>query len=314
MTRMITRRVLALIPLAFLVTLVVWGLILMVPGDPALAIAGESATAEQIEAIRTDLGLDDPIPVRYGRWLGDAVQGDLGTSLYTSYSVSDALTERLPITLSLVAVSFFFAVIVGASIGVIAASRKGSALDRFLTVGTSLGLAIPNFWLGLLLVTFFGLKLGWFPSGGYVPLEESVAGWIQSITLPALTLSAAVAAEMARQMRSSMSDTLQKDFIRTHRAKGLRARTIVGRYALKNASMPVITVAGLQIARLFGLATVVELIFNLNGVGQLAVEAVFKRDIPVIQGVVLVITVIVLVVNLLVDVSYGIVNPKVRQQ
>jgi len=314
MTRMITRRVLALIPLAFLVTLVVWGLILMVPGDPALAIAGESATAEQIEAIRTDLGLDDPIPVRYGRWLGDAVQGDLGTSLYTSYSVSDALTERLPITLSLVAVSFFFAVIVGASIGVIAASRKGSALDRFLTVGTSLGLAIPNFWLGLLLVTFFGLKLGWFPSGGYVPLEESVAGWIQSITLPALTLSAAVAAEMARQMRSSMSDTLQKDFIRTHRAKGLRPRTIVGRYALKNASMPVITVAGLQIARLFGLATVVELIFNLNGVGQLAVDAVFKRDIPVIQGVVLVITVIVLVVNLLVDVSYGIVNPKVRQQ
>jgi len=314
MTRMITRRVLALIPLAFIVTLVVWGLILMVPGDPALAIAGESATAEQIEAIRTDLGLDDPIPVRYARWLGDAVQGDLGTSLYTSYSVSDALRERLPITLSLVAVSFFFAVVVGSSIGVLAASRKGRALDRFLSVGTSLGLAIPNFWLGLLLVTFFALKLGWFPSGGYVPPGESFTGWIRSITLPALTLSAAVAAEMARQMRSSMSDTLQKDFIRTHRAKGLRPRSILTKYALKNASMPVITVAGLQIARLFGLATVVELIFNLNGVGQLAVDAVFKRDIPVIQGVVLVITVIVLVVNLLVDVSYGIVNPKVRQQ
>lgn len=314
MTRMVTRRLLALIPLAFIVTLVVWGLILMVPGDPALAIAGESATAEQIEAIRTDLGLDDPIPVRYARWLGDAVQGDLGTSLYTSYSVSDALSERLPITLSLVAVSFFFAVIVGSAIGVLAAARKGRALDRFLTVGTSLGLAIPNFWLGLLLVTFFGLKLGWFPSGGYVPPTESFTGWVQSITLPALTLSAAVAAEMARQMRSSMSDTLQKDFIRTHRAKGLRRRSIIGKYALKNASMPVITVAGLQIARLFGLATVVELIFNLNGVGQLAVDAVFKRDIPVIQGVVLVITVIVLFVNLVVDVSYGIVNPKVRAQ
>lgn len=314
MIRMIARRVLVLIPLAFIVSLAVWGLILMVPGDPALAIAGESATPDQIEAIRTDLGLDDPIPVRYGRWLAGAVQGDLGTSLYTSYPVSQALTDRLPITLSLVAVAFLLALVVGSTIGVIAASRRGRALDRFLTVGTSLGLAIPNFWLGLLLVTFFGLKLGWFPSGGYVPIEESVTDWLRSIALPSITLAAAAAAEMARQMRSSMSDVLQQDFIRTHRAKGLRPNRILSRYALKNASMPILTVAGLQIARLFGLATVVELIFNMNGVGQLAIESVFKRDIPVIQGVVLLITVIVLLVNLVVDVSYGIVNPKVRPQ
>lgn len=309
---MIARRVLVLIPLTFLISLIVWGLILLVPGDPALAIAGESATAEQVEAIRADLGLDDPIPVRYGRWVAGAVQGDLGTSLYTSYPVSQSLADRLPITLSLVAVSFLLALVVGVSVGVLAASRRGRALDRFLTVGTSLGLAIPNFWLGLLLVTFFGLKLGWFPSGGYVPIEESVTGWLRSLTLPAVTLAAAAAAEMARQMRSSMSDVLQQDFVRTHRAKGLRPNVILGKYALKNASMPILTVAGLQIARLFGLATVVELIFNLNGVGQLAVDSVFKRDIPVIQGVVLVITVIVLLVNLVVDVSYGLVNPKVR--
>lgn len=309
---MIARRVLVLIPLTFLISLIVWGLILLVPGDPALAIAGESATAEQVEAIRVDLGLDDPIPVRYGRWVAGAVQGDLGTSLYTSYPVSQSLADRLPITLSLVAVSFLLALVVGVSVGVLAASRRGRALDRFLTVGTSLGLAIPNFWLGLLLVTFFGLKLGWFPSGGYVPIEQSVTGWLRSLTLPAVTLAAAAAAEMARQMRSSMSDVLQQDFVRTHRAKGLRPNVILGKYALKNASMPILTVAGLQIARLFGLATVVELIFNLNGVGQLAVDSVFKRDIPVIQGVVLVITVIVLLVNLVVDVSYGLVNPKVR--
>ncbi|MGX5654727.1 ABC transporter permease [Geodermatophilus nigrescens] len=312
MIRMVARRLLALVPLVFLVTLVVWGLILIIPGDQALAIAGDSATPEQVEAIREDLGLDDPIPVRYGRWLAAAVQGDLGTSLYTSYSVTDALADRLPVTLSLVFVAFLLASVVGTAIGVLAANRRGRLADRVLTVTTSVGLAVPNFWLGLLLVTFFALKLEWFPSGGYVPFSEDPVGWLRSITLPAVTLATAVAAELARQMRASMSDVLERDFIRTHRAKGLRPGTIVRRYALKNAAMPVITVAGLQVARLFGLATVVEIIFNLNGVGSLAVDAVFDRDIPVIQGCVLLITVIVLLVNLVVDVSYGLVNPKVR--
>lgn len=314
MIRMVARRLLALVPLVFIVTLLVWGLVLVIPGDPALAIAGDSSTPEQVEAIRADLGLDDPVPVRYGRWLADAVQGDLGTSLYTSYSVTDALADRLPVTLSLVFVAFLLAVVVGTTIGALAATRKGRPTDRFLTVTTSVGLAVPNFWLGLLLVTFFALKLEWFPSGGYVPFTEDPVGWLRSIALPAVTLATAVAAELARQMRASMSDVLERDFVRTHRAKGLRSATIVRRYALKNASMPVITVAGLQVARLFGLATVVEIIFNLNGVGALAVDAVFDRDIPVIQGCVLVITVIVLLVNLLVDVSYGLVNPKVRAQ
>jgi peptide/nickel transport system permease protein len=312
MTRMVARRLLALVPLAFIVSLVVWGLVLIVPGDPALAIAGESATPEQVAAIRVELGLDDPIPVRYGRWLGGALHGDLGTSLYTSYRVTDALVDRLPVTLSLVLTAFVVAALLGSTIGVLAANRKGRLSDRFLTVTTSIGLAVPNFWLGLLVVTFFALKLGWFPSGGYVPLSKDPAGWARSITLPAVTLATAATAELARQMRSSMSDVLDRDYMRTHRAKGLRPSTIVARYGLKNAAMPVITVAGLQIARLFGLATVVEIIFNLNGVGQLAVDAVFKRDIPVIQGCVLVITVVVLLVNLLVDVSYGLVNPKVR--
>ncbi|WP_336028018.1 ABC transporter permease [Geodermatophilus sp. FMUSA9-8] len=312
MIRMVARRLLALVPLVFLVTLVVWGLILIIPGDQALAIAGDSATPEQVEAIREDLGLDDPIPVRYGRWLAAAVQGDLGTSLYTSYSVTDALADRLPVTLSLVFVAFLLASVVGTAIGVLAANRRGRLADRVLTVTTSVGLAVPNFWLGLLLVTFFALKLEWFPSGGYVPFSEDPVGWLRSITLPAVTLATAVAAELARQMRASMSDVLERDFIRTHRAKGLRPGTIMRRYALKNAAMPVITVAGLQVARLFGLATVVEIIFNLNGVGSLAVDAVFDRDIPVIQGCVLLITVIVLLVNLVVDVSYGLVNPKVR--
>lgn len=314
MTRMIARRLLALVPLVLIVSLVVWGLVLIVPGDPALAIAGDSATPEQVAAIRQTLGLDDPVPVRYGRWLGAAVQGDLGTSLFTSYRVSDALASRLPVTLSLVLVAFVVAAIIGCTIGVVAASLKGGVADRVLTITTSVGLAIPNFWLGLLLVTFFGLKLGWFPSGGYVPFSEDPLGWARSITLPALTLATAVAAELTRQMRSSMADVLDKDFMRTHRAKGLPTATIIRRYGLKNAAVPVITVAGLQIARLFGLATVVEIVFNLNGVGQLAVDAVFKRDVPVIQGCVLVITVVVLLVNLLVDVSYGLVNPKVRAQ
>lgn len=314
MTRMIAKRLLALVPLVFIVSLVVWGLVLLVPGDPALAIAGDTATPEQVAAIRENLGLDDPVPVRYARWLGAALHGDLGTSLFTSYRVSDALTSRLPVTLSLVLVAFVVAAVIGCTVGVVAASLKGGLADRVLTITTSVGLAIPNFWLGLLLVTFFGLRLGWFPSGGYVPLSQDPVGWARSITLPALTLATAVAAELTRQMRSSMADVLDKDFMRTHRAKGLPTAAIVRRYGLKNAAVPVITVAGLQVARLFGLATVVEIVFNLNGVGQLAVDAVFKRDVPVIQGCVLVITVIVLLVNLLVDVSYGLVNPKVRAQ
>jgi peptide/nickel transport system permease protein len=314
MLRLAVRRLLALIPLLFIVTLLVWGLLLLIPGDPALSIVGNDATPEQVAAIRSELGLDDPAYVRYGRWLGDVAVGDLGTSLFTSYRVSDAISDRLPVSLSLVGTSFVLAIGIGVPSGILAARRRGSAVDRLLTIGTSVGVAVPNFWLGLVLITFLSLQWGWFPSGGYVPFTEDPVEWAHHIVLPAVTLALAAAAEIGRQTRASMVDILEQDFVRTHRAKGLSERQIIAKYALKSALIPVVTVSGLQIARLFGLSTIVEQIFNMPGVGQLAIDAVFKRDIPVIQGIVLMVTVVVVLVNLIVDISYGYFNPKVRDQ
>lgn len=314
MLRLVVRRLVALVPLLFIVTLIVWGLLLLVPGDPALSIVGNDATPDQVAAIRAELGLDDPGYVRYFRWLGDIVRGDLGTSLFTSYEVTDAIQDRLPVTISLVGASFVLAVLIGVPSGILAARKRGSLLDRTLTVGTSVGVAVPNFWLGLVLITFLSLRWGWFPAGGYVSLTDDPVDWAYHVTLPAVTLALAAAAEIGRQTRAGMVDVLEQDFVRTHRAKGLTERQIVTKYALKSAMMPVVTVSGLQIARLFGLSTLVEQIFNMPGVGQLAIDAVFKRDIPVIQGVVLLVTLVVVFANLIVDVSYGYLNPKVRDQ
>lgn len=312
MLRLIVRRLVALVPLMFVVTLIVWALLLLIPGDPARSLVGDTATPEQVEAVREELGLNDPAYVRYGRWLGGVVQGDLGTSLFTSYEVRDAISDRLPVTISLVGTSFVLSAAIGIPAGVLAAVKRGRFLDRFLTIGTSVGVAVPNFWLGLVLITFFSLKLGWFPAGGYVPFTDDPLGWAHRIALPAITLALAAAAEIGRQTRAGMVDVLERDFIRTHRAKGIPQRTIVLKYGLRSALMPVVTVAGLQVARLFGLSTIVEQIFNMPGVGQLAIDAVFKRDVPVIQGVVLMVTLVVVLANLVVDISYGYLNPKVR--
>jgi len=312
--RLTLRRVAALVPLLLLVTFIVWGLLLLIPGDPAQSLVGDSATPEQLAAVRSKLGLNDPWYERYASWLRDVVRGDLGTSLFTSYKVRDAIVDRLPVTLSLVGCSFVLSMLIGISSGVFAAVHKGKFADRLLTIGTSVGVAVPNFWLGLVLLTFLSAKLGWFPAGSYVPITENPGQWLHHVALPAITLALAAAAEVARQMRASMVDVLQRDFVRTHRARGMPMRVIVGRYGLKNALMPVVTVAGLQVARLFGLSTIVEQIFNLQGVGQLAVDSVFKRDIPVIQGIVLMVTLVVVLTNLVVDLSYGYLNPKVRDE
>ena len=314
MLRLTLRRVAALVPLLLLVTFIVWGLLLLIPGDPAQSLVGDSATPEQLAAVRAKLGLNDPWYKRYASWMRDVVRGDLGTSLFTSYKVRDAIVDRLPVTLSLVGCSFVLSMLIGISSGVFAAVHKGKFADRLLTIGTSVGVAVPNFWLGLVLLTFLSAKLGWFPAGSYVPITENPGQWLHHVALPAITLALAAAAEVARQMRASMVDVLQRDFVRTHRARGMPMRVIVGRYGLKNALMPVVTVAGLQVARLFGLSTIVEQIFNLQGVGQLAVDSVFKRDVPVIQGIVLMVTLVVVLTNLAVDLSYGYLNPKVRDE
>lgn len=312
MLQLLLRRLALTIPIVVLASFLVFGLILLVPGDPAITLAGDNATEEQIEAIRDRLGLEDPILVQYGRWAGDAVTGDLGDSLYSGRAVTKSIGERLPVTMSLAGLSMAIAVAIAVPAGIIAAVRRGSWVDSTATVGASLGLAMPNFWLGAVLALIFALRLGWLPATGYVPFGEDPVGWLRHLILPAITLGAAAAAETTRQLRSSLSDVLGQDYIRTARAAGIRSRVVVLKHALKNATMPVITVMGFQVAFLLGGSVIVEQLFALPGLGGLAIRAVLDRDLPVIQGVVLFTTVLVVMINLGVDLLYGWLNPKVR--
>lgn len=310
MGRLILRRLLSVVPLLFIVSVLVFGLILLLPGDPARTIAGEEATPAQVAQVREQLGLDEPLVAQYGRWVAGVLHGDLGTSLFVNYDVDEAISSRASVTASLVGLALIVSLGLGVPLGALAGSRPGSRFDRIVTMGASAGVAIPNFWLGLVLVLFFAMGLEWFPATGYVGPTTNMGEWCRCIALPVVTLAVAGVAEVLRQTRASMTDQLRQDYVRTLRAKGLRPSQ-VRRHALKNAMVPVVTVAGLLVSRLFGLSVIVEQVFGLPGVGSLAVEAVFKRDIPMIQGIVLCATVVVLVTNLLVDLSYRYFNPKV---
>ncbi len=312
MLQLFLRRLAMTIPIVVLASFLVFGLVLLVPGDPAITLAGDNATAEQIELIRDRLGLDDPVWVQYGRWASDAIQGDLGESLFTGRSVTKSIGERLPVSMSLAAVSVVVALMIAVPAGILAAVRRGTWMDTSATIGASLGLAMPSFWLGAVLVLIFALRLGWLPATGYVPFGDDPVGWLKHLILPALTLGTAAAAETTRQLRASLSDVLQQDYVRTARAVGTRSRVVVGKHAMKNAAMPVVTVLGFQIAFLLGGSVIVEQLFALPGLGGLAIRAVLDRDLPMIQGVVLFTTVLVVMINLAVDMLYGWLNPKVR--
>lgn len=287
-------------------------MILLVPGDPAVTAAGENASAEQIAQTRERLGLNDHIVVQFGRWLGNALTGDLGNSLQGGTSVSVLIVDRFPVTLGLALVSIIISLLIAVPAAIIAATHKGSWIDRLITLVASAGIAIPAFWLGLMLVIVFSLYLRVLPSTGYVPFTESPAQWATFIVMPAITLAAAPAAEIARQLRASMIDILDQDYVRTATAKGLNRRSVVLKHTLKNAGVPAMTMVGLQLTFLLGGSVIVEQIFGIPGVGALAIKAVLQRDIPVIQGTVLVAALAVLVVNLLVDSSYRFFNPKVH--
>ncbi len=312
MRRTAVRRLLALIPLLFVVTFVVYSLLLLVPGDPAITLAGDNPTEEQIAATRERLGLDDPVIVQYGRWVADAVRGDLGTSLYSSRSVTDAVLARLPMTLSLTAAAVVIALVLSVPLGLAAAARPRGVVDRMTLVGASVGVALPSFWVGLVLIIVFGHGLGWLPPVGYVGLSESPLDWARHMALPATALGLAAAAETTRQLRGAMVDVLGTDYVRTARSAGLRARTVVMKHALKNAASPVLTVLGIQVTYLLGGSVIVEKMFGIPGLGSLAVESVLARDIPMIQGVVVVAVIVAVTVNLLVDLGYAALNPRVR--
>jgi peptide/nickel transport system permease protein len=299
------------------VTLVVISLIVftgvrMIPGDPARVMAGNEADEAGLDEIRQKYGLSDPILFQYLRWVGLALRGDLGESIRTRESVVKTVATKLPITMELAFLSLLIAVSIAIPAGVLAAVRRNTIWD-ILTSGASLGgVSIPNFWLGIMLILFFSVRLGWLPASGFVPLWESPLANLQRMVMPAFVLGTALAAILTRQTRNSMIEVLSADYIRTAYSKGLAGRIVVFRHAIRNSLIPVVTILGLQMGALMSGAVVTEQIFVVPGFGRLIVEAVFTRDYPLVQGVVLLTASSYVLINLLVDVSYSLLDPRIR--
>jgi peptide/nickel transport system permease protein len=315
MIRFIASRLLAAVPLLLIITFFIFALLELVPGDAATILAGEDATPEQIEATRERLDLNDPLMVRYLDWLWHAVRGDLGTSLYSSETVVNALLERLPVTISLGFLAMVMAVAIGLPLGVLAAVRANSKADRIISSVASTSMAVPPFVVGLALVLILGVRLAWFPATGYETIADGgIFGWLRHLFLPALAITALSAAELIRQTRGAVLDTISTDYIKAVKAKGLTRRTIIGKHVLKNSGIPIVTVMGLQVGRILAGVVTIEFIFALPGFGSIAVSAVNQRDLPLVIGVVVFSALFVLVTNILVDVSYGYFKPAVRSQ
>jgi peptide/nickel transport system permease protein len=310
--KLVGRPLLALVPTLLVVTFSVFLLIELAPGDAAYALAGENASPEAVAAITKELHLDQPLLVRYGEWLWHAVQGDLGRSYLSNQPVSELLAEKLPITLSLGVVSLVLAVVLGFVLGILAARRPGGLVDRTVTTVTSVMLAIPSFWLALVLVLLFAVTRTFFPTIGYTPLGESPADWLHHLTLPAIALAMNPAATIALQLRSALIAEEGSDYLMAARAKGLTAPSLLFKHALKNAAVPVVAVLGFRVAALLGGTVIIETIFVLPGLGLLAQQTALNQDVPVILGIVTVTTLFVMLVNVLVDASYGLINPKLR--
>jgi peptide/nickel transport system permease protein len=305
-------RLLATLPLLAALSVLVFLMLHMIPGSAAVVILGDAASPENVAALEAELGLNDPLWLQYGRWIGRVVQGDLGHSIINGRSVSESILARLPVTLSLAAGGLSVGIVIGLLTGIVAGVRPGSLLDR-LSVGiASLGLALPVFWLAMLLAAWFAIALGWFPAVGYTPLREDPAGWLHRLVLPSVALGLPASAMIARQMRSSLRSVMQAPYIRAARATGVAGWQLIARHALRNALIPVMTIIGFELTRLIGGAFLVEQVFALPGIGSLVITAVLERDLPLVQGVVLCIACLVVLINLLVDLSYGWLNPRVR--
>jgi peptide/nickel transport system permease protein len=295
-----------------LISLVVFAGVRMLPGDPARVLAGTEADEAGLEEVREKYGLNDSLAVQYVRWAALAVRGDLGESIRTRQPVAATVASKLPITIELAVLSLLVALAIALPAGVIAAVRRNSVWD-FLASGASLcGVSVPNFWLGIMLILLVSVRFGWLPASGFVPLAEDPLGNLTRMLMPALVLGTGLAAVLMRQTRNSMIEVLGADYIRTARSKGLAQKAVVVRHALRNGLIPVVTILGLQMGALMSGAVVTEQIFVIPGFGRLIVEAVFTRDYPVVQGVVLITASAYVLINLLVDVSYSVLNPRIR--
>jgi peptide/nickel transport system permease protein len=308
------RRVLAVIPVMIIVATLAFVLIHLAPGDPASVIAGPYAAPDDVAKLRRQLGLDEPLPMQLMHWYGRLLTGNLGDSIFLRRPVTEAVLERIEPTLLLTIWGTLIAVLLGVPAGIVSARYHNSAVDQSLMGLALLGLSIPNFLLGLLMILVFGVWLGWLPVAGYVPLDEGLWRNTRSLLMPSISLGLVQSALIARITRSSMLDVLREQYIVSGRAKGLDERTVVYKHALKNAIIPTLTVIGITFALLVGGAVVIETVFNIPGLGRLIISAVLRRDYPVIQGVVLLIAVSYTVINLLVDLAYLVIDPRIRYQ
>ena len=312
MLRFLVKRVLLILPTIFVPLVMVFLLLRLAPGDPAGMILGDQATAEQIAALREQLGLNQPLPVQFVLWLKGVVTLHLGDSLFFRRPVVAIIPSYAAVTIGLALTALALAIVIGVTLGCIAALNRSNPIDRSVVATAVLGIALPEFWFALLLIFVFAVSLRWFPVAGYHPPSAGVLAWATTIALPAMALGVRQSALLMRMMRSSMLDALEEPYIATARAQGLRERTVIGRYALRTAATPVVTVAGLSASYLLGGAVSIEIIFALPGLGRLLVDAVTRRDYPLVEGCVLTISLILAILNLAIDLIYAALDPRVR--
>ncbi|RMA43095.1 ABC transporter permease [Rhodophyticola porphyridii] len=314
MLAFIGRRILIAIPTIILISIFVFTLQHLLPGDPILVLAGEERDPEVLEFLREKYRLNDPIPIQYLAWVGNALQGDLGISFRTNQPVLELIGEKLPVTLQLAVMALVFALVIGVPAGVLSAYKKGTWIDWVANVVALSGLSVPNFWLGIMMILLVSVKLGWLPASGYQPFSEDPLQSIRTMLMPAFVLGTALAATLMRHTRSAMLSVLQSDYIRTARAKGLAERVVLVKHALRNALVPIVTVTTLIFGELLAGAVLTEQIFTIPGFGKLVVDAVFNRDYAVVQGIVLCTGVAFIFMNILADVAYRVLNPRMRDK
>jgi peptide/nickel transport system permease protein len=313
MWKYVVWRFFGIIPVLTIVALFSFLLIFFTPGDPAAVMLGTEATPERIANLRTELGLDKPLIIQFKDWISKAVRGDLGRSLFLGRPVTTAILERIPITFELAITSLFIAILIGVPLGMISAVKHDSYFDRFFMFTAVLGVSLPSFWLGLLMMMFFSVHLRWLPSGGYIPFTENFVQGLKTLIMPAFSLGFMQSALIARMTRSSMLEMIRKDFVNTARAKGLKEFVINTKHVFRNITTPLITVIGLSFGNLLSGAVIVETVFAYPGLGRLIVQAVTRRDYPLIQGILLTVSVSYILVNLLTDILYPIFDPRMRE-
>ena len=314
MLSFITRRVIQTFAVLIIVTFIVFLLLYLIPGDPARTMLGIEASAQDVAAFRSQLGLDRPMMVQFGSWLFHVLQGDLGRSIQFHQPVSHLISTRLPVTIYIGILALILSAILGVGAGVISAVRRGTVLDQAITVFANLGVAVPVFWLGILGIYLFALQLGWLPVQGYTSPFENLASSIQQIIMPVLCLAMVPLATLARQSRSAMLEVIQQDYIRTAWSKGLKERRIIIRHALRNAMIPIVTVLGLSVRYVVSGSVLIETVFNIPGMGRLIVSGVFNKDFILVQGCVLIVALAIAITNVAVDISYAFIDARIRYE